>query len=57
MINNKYVIRNFLANISETIQKSNKKVKKVKKFMKKKRITPFFLLNNRYFSYFCPCFK
>ena len=53
MIKNKYVIQISFANIRETIHKTNKKVKKVKNLMKKSRITPLFLLNNRYFSYFC----
>ena len=53
MIKNKHVIQNSFANISETIHKTNKKVKKVKNFMKKSAISPIFLSNNRYFSYFC----
>lgn len=41
---------NFFANIIESFQKTNKKVKKVKKLMKKSRINPHFVPYNGYFS-------
>lgn len=41
---------NFFANIAQTIHKTNKKVKKVKKFMKKSANRAVFYLGNGYFS-------